>query len=270
MANLLDTIRQNNQQLTKPQGVSDQTAQLSTLLRAKSGKQVGTPSIASSSLGEQQAVAETNQSLQGVRNQASIQQAGLEQQQAAEQQQTQLQKADIRQQNKFDTIQNKLKTDSLLSELERNKGKLDTARYQSSMEQLGANLRLQNTQYIDNLEREGARARLDDDVKFKEEMARATFGDQQDLLQKALGNKSVLDANEREFQKSMAQMGLDDSYAMFRAQQRNEAQRALYSGIGAITTAGIGAYGTFKDRAPTDEGGTTGDINTSDTTSRTV
>lgn len=247
--NLLDTIRNNSQAMQKPQGVTDQTQQLGTLLRAKTGKSVGGSAVGPSNLGEQQAVVQTNQTLQNeVAPQAAVQQAGLQAQQAGQQQSFNAQQQDITQNRKFDNIQTQMKTNSLLQDLEQSKGKVDAAQYQANVEQLGTNLRLQNQQYVDNLKREGDRARLDDENTFKEQMTATTFDNAQVILQDNLHNKSILDASDDDFHKAVSAMGVDDAYAMMRAQMQASDTAGFYQAAGAAAQSGIGAYGSYANK----------------------
>lgn len=244
MANLLDTIRQNSQSSIQPQGMEDNTRKLQTLLRAKSGKAVGGSDVNSSSLSEEQAVSNANQTLANqIQPGAQIQQAGLEQQAAAEAQQTQLQKADIAQSRRFDTVQTRLKTNQLLQDLEQNRGKLDAAREASQVNQVAQNLRLQNAQYMDSLQREGSRARLDDSNKFNEALADSLLGANKELFQEQLGNKSILQASDRDFKKAMAEIDVNAAYDMFKNDMAASKQRAVYGAVGGLATAAIGAAG---------------------------
>lgn len=264
MANLLDTIRQNSQ--PQQAGVTDETQKLQTLLRAKSGKASSGSAVGASNLGEQQAVVDTNTQLQSqVAPAAAIQAQSLAGQQQAQQQQEQLQTSEIEQSRKFDTIQNRLKTESLLSEFERNKGQIDLNRDRANAEQLGQQIRLQDKQYTDNLSREGAQARLNDSLSFNKAIARSTFGDAEEILQKGLKGKSVLDANDREFSKSLAQMGIEDAWGMFRADQRASQQRAMWTGIGSVVGAAAGAAG--KSGPSPSAAAPSGDLTTTASTS---
>lgn len=250
MANLLDTIRQNNPGVQQ-QGVTDESSKLQTLLRAKSGKAVGGSGVSASNLGEQAAVAQTNNQMQNqVAPAAEIQNQGQQAQQAQQTQTTNLQTQDVEQQRKFDTIQNKMKTNQLMSEFERNKGSIDLARDKSQLEQLGFQLRLQDKGYLDNLQREGNTRRLGDQQEFNEALADSVLGDQRQLLEKGLGNKSILDADDREFKKSLANMDSAYAYDMFRKDQSAAKERAMWSGIGGLATAGVGAYGSMSKPAP--------------------
>lgn len=242
MATLLDAIQQNSQ--PQKQGQTDTTQSLQGLLRAKSGKQVGGGDTVSSNLGEQSEVAQTNSQLQNqVAPQAAIQQQGLQQQQAGQQQQADIQGQQIEQQKSFNTIQSNLKTNQILSDLERQKGQIDMNTQKANLEQVGFNLRLQNQQYVDNLQMEGQKARLDDANQFRQELTKTMFDDNQQVLEDKLGKSTLLDASDNSFRHALAQMSVDDAWGMFNANKEAEKQRALYSGIGALATAGVGAAG---------------------------
>lgn len=259
MPNLLDTIRQNSGQLPE-QGVTDETQKLQGLLRAKSGKAVGGSAVSASNLGEQQAVAQTGQTLQNqIQPQAQIQAAQQGQQQAATQQAEQIQRTDIAQQRRFNDVQNRMRTESLLNDMERQNKQLSLEKDRASLEQVASGLRLQDKQYIDNLQREGAKQRLDNQMEFNKTLTDQIMGDNQDLLQKRLNNKSVLDASDRDFNKAMANMDINTAWDIFNNDMAAQKQRAIYGAAGALTTAGIGAYGTYstsKANAPksTEEG----------------
>lgn len=252
MANLLDTIRQNSQQLPE-QGMTDESSRLQGLLRAKSGKAIEGAPVAASSLGEQQAVTQTNQTIQQqVQPQAAIQGAQQATQQAGIQQQEQQQTAEIKQQRRFDDMRTQLQTQQLLNDLQRDRDTLDMRKDGARLEQLASNLRLQDKQYVDNLQREGQKRRLDNSLQFNEALTQSIFDDNQKLLEKNLDGQSVLNANDREFRKALAQMGADDAYSMFREQQKAAQQQQMWQSLGALTTAGIGAYGTIKDQQAKD------------------
>lgn len=245
MANLLQTIRQNSQ--PQEQGVTDETQKLQTLLRAKSGKALAGPGVVSSNLGEQQAVANTNQQIQQeVAPQAAIQNAGLEQQQAGIQQQEQQQRSDIAQSRRFDTLQTRIKTDQILSDLERNKGKIDLARDGARLEQLGSNLRLENQKYVQDLQREGSRARLNDELAFREATARATMGNNMEIMNKSIDNNTFLKANDRDFKRKVAQIDIGSAYQMFNNEIAAGKQQAMWSGLGSLAKAGVNAASDYE------------------------
>lgn len=258
--NLLDTIKQNSQNLaTQQQGMTDETARTQKLLRAKSGRAGGEGDIAASSLGEQSANSLANQQLQNeVAPQAQLQQQGLEQSQAQVQQNEANQKQDISQARRFDDLQTKLKTNQLLSDLERNKGQIDLNRDKSSLDQLAFNLRMQNKSYVDNLQLEGSKSRLDNSNNFSDQLSRSILGDNEQLLNKQLGDQSVLSASNRDFTKAMAQMNIDTAYDYFKADMASAKQGAMIQGVSSLATAGIGAYGNAQDSSAKKDYYTTG------------
>lgn len=247
MANLLDTIRQNTQTLPE-QGVQDQGQALQILLRAKSGKSVGGGPVASSSLGEQQAVVQTNQQIQQqVQPAATIQTMAQQQQAQGMQQQEQLQAAEIAQTRRLDTAQNRVRTDQILKDLEQNKGKIDLARQGAQLEQAATNLRLQNKKYVDQLNREASTARLNDELEFKKAALQASMGDKQQIVNKTIDNSVLLSANDREFKKKVAQIDIGSAYALLNAELTSGKERDKWSGLSGLAKAGIAAYGTYGD-----------------------
>lgn len=240
--NLLDAIRG-----VRP-GVTDETQKLGALLRARSGREVSAPEIAPSNLAELSEASATQQQLQqNVLPQAQLQQIQQQQQLQGQVQEQAAQAQSIAQSRRLDNIQSRIQTNEILSDLERNKGQLDTEKYKAGLEQAATNLRLQTNKYVQDLEREGNRARLDDEGQFREKLADSAFGNNRQLLEKQLGNKSILDTNDREFRQAMSRMSIDDAFSMFRDETAANRQRALYSGIGAVTGAGVGAYGTYAE-----------------------
>jgi hypothetical protein len=247
MANLLDTIRQNTQQLPE-QGMTDESGKLQTLLRAKSGKAVGGSPVATSSLGEQQAVVQTNQQIkQQVAPAAAIQVAGQQQQAQGIQQQEQLQRAETAQSRRLDSVQTRMRTDQMLKDLERNKGQVDIARQGAQLEQVATNLRLQNKQYVDQLNREGSLARLNDEAEFRKAALQATMGNKQQIINKTIDDNIILSGNDREFKRKVAQIDIGSAYAMFNADMAAGKQQAMWQGIGAVAKAGLGAYDTYTE-----------------------
>jgi hypothetical protein len=124
---------------------------------------------------------------------------------------------------------------------------LDMKRQTAAVEQLGQNLRLQDKKYVQELQQQGNMARLSTDADFKKELARSIMGKNTELLEKQLQNRNILDVSDDEFKRSMARMDISTAWDMFKNDLATQKQRELYSGAGAVTTAGVGAYGTYSD-----------------------
>lgn len=245
MANLLEALQPK---------MEDTTSQLATLLRAKSGKAVEAPATSLSTQQEQAALAQTAQQMQPVQAAAQTQELAQEQQarevaQRAEQQQTEI--AQARQANE---LQTKLRTDQLFQELEQGRGKIGLAKYQSNLEQVGFNLRLNNKEYVDNLQREGARARLNDKIQFEKQLSESILASNRELLEKQLGNKSVLAANDREFGKRMAEMGVQNAWQIVNNDIKSAKEIGQTQAIGGLITTGIGVTGKYLDSRSTGVG----------------
>lgn len=249
MASLLDIIRGNsNQAATQKQGVTDETQKLQGLLRAKSGKAISNPAMGASNLGEQSAVQANNEQIQGVvAPQAQIQNQTMRQQELEQDQSNKILQSETAQSRRSDDLRTQIQTDQMLADLERGKGKVDTAQYKANLDQVAQNLRLQNRQYVDDLKRNGQMSRLEDDVTFKETLQETVYGDATDLLNQKLGNKSILDANDNQFQQMTARMGANDAYAVYAADAKSRQDRALWESLAGMSQAGIGAYGSYSD-----------------------
>jgi hypothetical protein len=274
MANLLETIR-NNRGSEQPQ-MNDESQRLAGLLRAKSGRAVSSPEVGASAVQEQAAVDNTRTQLQGVGAADNFIQQGLAQQSRNIQQNETQALSEVSQSRRFDDLQTRIKTDQMLSELERNKGKQDLDQEKAQMEQIGFQLRLQNTQYVDNLQREGNRARLDDGINFNQELKREVFGENEKLLNEGYANKNILDGNDRDFARAMAKMQLKTAWDMFdnemKAMKKAQRWNALTGGVSAIAGGmGGGGASSAPSSANTVQDTPTGNYgSTSSTTSRTV
>jgi hypothetical protein len=292
MANLLETIQQNRASLAaQQQGVGDQTQQIQSLLGAKSGKAPTTSDTGISNLGEQSAAATANQGQAQLGQQAAVQTQAENTQAAGIQQDTTNQLASVSQARKFDTLQSRLQTQSVLNNLAQQKGDLSDQKSQAALEQVAFNLSMQDKKYVDTLENIGARRRLDNDVNFKSEMQQIAFGDSLSMLKQKLAEGDVLSASDRDFAKALSDMSIEDALrvaaiqsagaqsaadlnaaiagtqAKAAATQANDA--AMASAAGQAVTAGVQGYGAYANantatgpKAPAP----TGNISGSDTT----
>lgn len=244
MPSLYDVINKNAAQQSSAQApMQDETLRTRKLLQAKSGRSLSEATEAPiSSLQEQSANAATTSGLQQVGQQAQLQAQQLGQAEEQVQQQVGQQQRGIEQQKRFDTIENRLQTDQLLQNLEQSRGKLDVMKDKASKEQIASNLRLQSQEYIDNLQRAAASARLDDAASFQDQLLRDTLGDNESLLRQKLGDNAFLGESEREWKKRLAQMNADSAYDVFKDDLKALKNKAMYEGITGATKGGIGAF----------------------------
>lgn len=243
MANLLDTINQNAAAAaTQPQGVTDESQKVANLLRAKSGKAATGGDVGASNLGETSASDQTNTQLQNqVAPAAAIQAANLSQQNSQQEQGAQIQKASVARGRASNTLQNKLQTTALLNQFEQNEGSLGLDKNKAQVDQLAQGLRLQNQQYVDDLNREGSKSRLDDQLQFQQAMQSEAFDNNKELQSKVFADQDIASMSDRDFKKRLEQMGIDDAWNMFNTNQKTAADRAKFTAIGSLASAGIGA-----------------------------
>lgn len=268
MANLLDQIRQNRQQqLSQQAPVTDQTNKVQQLLRAKSGRAGLSSDAAVSNVSEQAAVADTNAQLAALAPAANIQQQQEQIAAKGQEQQYQQQKQDIAQTNRFNTIENNLKTNQLLNDLSRDRGQLGLEKDQARLEQAAFLLSMQDKQYTSQLEQIGRQRRLDDQAAFNDAMADVAFKDNLALVKQKLGTNNILAVNDRDFAKAMSNMSLDEAmqvadiesqYATEASdmesglmaytadqQQKQANQQAKYKGYSDLVSAGAEGYGAY-------------------------
>lgn len=212
-ATLYDVISGNSTTPAAP--ALGETARAQKLFQARSGKQTGTgsePGI--SDISEKSASDQTSLNLLPVQQAAAAQGQQVGQAAAGIEQGRQYEQAQTDQARQGLSLKGQLQTSSLLQDLEQQKGQLDLEKDKSRLEQLAFGLRMQDQTYVDTLQREGARQRLDDAATFNEALQTSIFGEQTDLLQTALGGKSILEASDREFQKFLSSMSIDQAQTL--------------------------------------------------------
>lgn len=269
MPNLLETIQQNRQSLASQQlGVSDQTQQLQGLLGAKSGTAAASSDTGISNLGEQAAASTANQQQAQLGQQAQAQTQTENTQQAGIQQETANQLASISQARKFDTLQNRVQTQSILTNLSQQRGDLSDQKNQAALELVAFNLSMQDKKYVDTIQNIGTRQRLNNEVNFKAAQQQIAFGSALSLLQQRLGQNDILSASDRQFQAAMSKLSIEDavkianitmagahSAADLNASIASDVAHAAttqantageYGAAGGLATAGVQAYGAEK------------------------
>lgn len=226
---------------------TDQTLLASSLLSAKSGKAAAPSSGPQmSTLQEQMAAGQARAAEDAVLQEGK--QAAVQLGMAAEQQEKevlaskrQLGEQELKVMDDFQRT-----SESILRDFQRSGQQLDFTKQKARMEQLGVNLRLSNQKYMDELQDNGRRARLDNAVRFKEELTKTIFADETELLNNDLSFRALLRADDRQFQDAMAQMDLDYALQLAAAENKQANQQAMWQGIGGLTQAGIAGYGAYS------------------------
>lgn len=245
---LIDKIQQNLATAgTQQQGNTDQTGRARTLLAAKSGKQIGAGQLApASAVGEAAAIDQTNQQMAALQPQGQV--AAAEIGQAVKQlgaQETGA-RADLALRQKQLQQSNLLRKQQLLGDLGRDRATLDLEKDRAKLEQLAFTMRMNDKQYLDQLEMEGTRQRLDNDLNFKEELQKSIMGSNDELLKQSLGNRDIMAAGDREFAEAMGAMDINAALQMASNEARDAKAAATIGAAGGLATAAVGAYGQYK------------------------
>lgn len=250
MATLLDTIRQQTGALAGTQApITDTTGQVQGLLRAKSGKAVG--GEAGSNLGEQAAVSDTQTQLQAQAPQIAAQQQATD---IAAQRQTndfQAQQAGITQAKKFDTAENQVKVQQLMSGLARDKDTLDVDKDKSRLEQTAFLLSMQDKQYVSALQDIGNKQRLDNAAQFQQEQQKLAFGSSLDLLKQQIGQADILSLSDENYKKAISSLSIDQIVQMSQleiqdldSQAQTDAELQRYKSNQTAVASGLQARST--------------------------
>lgn len=245
MATLLDTLKQNLGQVGQAEAVADETGTVKQLLAAKRG--IIGPQTALGprgfSVAEAAAKAPAQQQLAETAQAAQLQATGIGQAAAGQAEEERQRTGQIEMQRQQASLQNKIQTENLLRGLEQNRAALTEDQRKAGMEQVAAQLRLQNDAYITNLQREGNRSRLQDDLAFDEQLKKDIAADNIALLKIKFGNQSALDADDRAFTKALAKIDFATAAAMARENSRFAQTQATIQGLGSVATTGIGIAG---------------------------
>jgi hypothetical protein len=250
MATLLDTLKKNLGQVAAPEAVADETGTVQQLLSARKG--IVGPATALGpkglSVAETAARGQAQQELADVGQTAQLQATQLGQAAQAQEQQQQSQAANVEFQRQQNKLQSRIQTEAILRNLEQNRAALTEDKRQAGMEQIAANLRLQTDSYINQLQQEGARSRLQDDLTFDLELKKQIAADNISLLQLKLNNQSLLDSNDREFQRQLAQINIDTAIQMAKQDAQFAAQQGQIQAAGQLATTAVGAYGKLSEK----------------------
>jgi hypothetical protein len=136
--------------------------------------------------------------------------------------------------------------EDLLDSYLKGQKQLDLQRDKAAMEQVGFSIRLNDSQYLANLDREAKRSGILSDVKFREELNRAIFADEQSLFEDNLEFRAAMFADKVDFTEMMAKMDLDFAVDLARQDAKQASSEALWTGVGGLVSGGVSAAGQMS------------------------
>lgn len=104
----------------------------------------------------------------------------------------------------------------------------------AQLEQLAFEMSMANKAYVDELIRVGKLRGLQDEVAFKKEMTALMLGDQMAALLDDMNFKSIMAADQREFEKEIANMDIAHALAIADAEVKASTTSAIITGVGTL------------------------------------
>lgn len=232
------------------------TEQVQAIQQARTGKAAQETGPAISALGERQAAQQAQQALGQVAQQGRL--LGQQQQQQAQAQQ---QAADI-QARQLEEQRAAFRQDAQerISNLEINYRQAleegDFQQAQAAADQASTLARLGTSQYVNDIQMEGRKNRLETDINFKKAFRDQQYADMQQFLDSDLEFKELINADQREFQEKLNNLDVIAAMDIMNAQMAGESQRAKYEGLSRIVSGGIAAGASMASApAPSAPGG---------------
>jgi hypothetical protein len=219
----------------------EQTQQMA---QAATGKaESGGVGVAVSNIGEQVAKQEAAKQQQQLATQANTMEN--EQQLKEQEQYMQLheQELDIRNQALNLKQQFNSRISQVLAEFREKGDELSIEKQKAQVDQITQMTRLLDDKYINNLKIEGTKKRLSNKIAFAEAALDAAFDNQLALLQDDFEARSLLKADDREFNIKLANMGADTAMNIVNAEIEAGKTAIAWRTFGSTFDAGIEAYG---------------------------
>jgi len=177
--------------------------------------------------------------------------------QAQQSQQTQQKQAekDLRNKQIDMQLEMQMKTSEMLDNLLAKRNELSVNRLKSNTEMMGQMMRITNAEYVDSLNAEAMRARLDNESRFAEELQITMFQDSLDILNSDLQMQSALRADDRAFKEYLSGLQIDEATLSAIIESQAKSLGQIIGGGEQILKGGIKAYDTDErsDRATAKE-----------------
>lgn len=143
--------------------------------------------------------------------------------------------------------QRNLELTNIWGNFERSNKDLEDREDAADLEQLAFLTRLTDKQYLDTITRIGKSRQLEDELKFKEEAARMSFGNKQDLLRKNIDWMEAFNKGARSFAEEMNSMEIDQAMEIAEATAQQNAIQSVFKG--AIMIGGAMNNGSEGNKA---------------------
>jgi len=244
-----------------------QSESLKQLQAATAGREVvgGEGGPQQGSMAEMVAAAAAQQQQKEDVLQGQVAAAGLEQQ-AKEQEQQFRQKEAMLDEQALNSRQQMLnKTQEILQDFSQRREELDFREDSARVQYAMTSMRMSNDDYLDRLEAEAARSRLDDQTAFEWELTQSIFRDEFEIFKNDLSFRSAMNADERSFKEYIAEIDINQAIQLAAMQTEAAETSAQYQAYGNIASgvvkAGTVAVGSYLEKKQNEEKQETGSSN---------
>ena len=235
--NLFDTIKQR---IAQPEPVTPQLGQgeaIQALSRAKTGKEAAPGSgPRQSALGEKLAARQAQLGQEQLATTGQLKAAQQTEQQADIAERTRQQAREYEQQRDLQERQLKIQTDNILNEFATGERRLNNRRDLAAMEQVGTALRLENQQYIQNLQQEAQKARLDDSLNFEEALTRDMYQHSEDMMIDESTFNTLIRMDDRAFEQELAKINAAIALELMEKQIKAANTQAMFGAATDLVT----------------------------------
>ena len=245
---LSESIKQSLQQQAKPT-IGTEQKQTENVLRAKLGRAVSSKGPRASELGAQAAVNLTQAGAAQQAQEGLMASQQLAQQEALLSQQKKQEQQQLAQQQKETQSQIQGRKEELFQDFNQGKVDLQTQEGKAKAEQLGFLTRLSADKYVNQLQTEGAKSRLDQGLNFEEELTKSIFGDQMDMLKDSYDFKTLYNMNQRDFDKEMKAMSLENAIRVAKQEAKAEGKRKMWEGLTSGGTAVLSSFAAPRGKS---------------------
>ena len=189
---------------------------------------------------EQSALGDAKVSAGLVKQESSMADTRLKQKEEVQNQEFNFQAQDLEEKRINSQLEVANKSSDILTKASQNFTELNVKKQKSIAIFSMTLARFSHTDYLEKLQMEGQRQRLDSELSFKEALQASIFKDEEDLLRNDLNFKSMINADERAFKEDIAIMDIDMAIGL--------ASRAAEAGQSATMykAAGQGIQGTIQ------------------------
>lgn len=247
MANTLQDVIRKRLSQTPNQGelgaLPGQTQQIQGILGAKEGKAAtANTGPGASNIQEQAALTQGQQQMKQIGNEGQVKAQQQDIQQDEQKQAFNIQEQDLgnRRQQFLNDSQQKLS--GIYQQAQQAEKELNFDKQKAAVEQAGFYERMKNEKYVNQLQQEGEKARLNSDIGFKTSLMNNAMGNAVATLGDKLSYQTLFNASDRKFKEQLAAMDINQAAAILAANINQANQQAIFNGVDKMVEGGAKYY----------------------------